>query len=190
MGLCPSPIFPFKRTLGGWLWARPHDLILTGSSARPYSKSGPHRYPRGTSMLPTSQPNNCHVAQKPPGHCCGSWSGIQALGRQASRWAWHRACSTNYKPDLMRTPQIWTELGRTACSHVDTFAFSHEYTLLSFFQNQQKSECFSQSMSLPLREAACSREEQLGSHSGGSSEPPSWWDALYCRVPSCGPMDI
>lgn len=87
-----------------------------------------------------------------------------------------RACSTKYEPEPMRTPQIWTELGYTVCSHVDTFAFSHEYILLFFFSEPGRIR-----MLLPVRELTPQRtKEQFSSHSGGNSMPPSQWDALYC----------
>lgn len=63
-----------------------------------------------------------------------------------------RACSTEYVPDLMRTPQIWTELSHTNCSHVDTSAFSHEYNILFYFLEPGRIRMLSQFMSSPLRE--------------------------------------
>lgn len=45
-------------------------------------------------------------------------------------------------------------------------------------------------MFLPIHELTPQRtKEQLGSHSGGNSMPPSQWDALYCCAPPCGPRD-
>lgn len=85
----------------------------------------------------TSQPNNCYGNQESLDAILEAGVGIRPLVARVGVGL----APQIYKPDPMRTPRIWTELGQTACSHVDTFAFSDECVLLS--QNPEKSQCFS-----------------------------------------------
>lgn len=82
----------------------------------------------------------------------------------------------------MKMPRIWTELGHHACSHVDTFAFSHGYILLFFLllQNRKNQNVSPSSGAQP---SGCSPKEQLGSHSGGNAVPHLWWvPLLLCPI--------
>lgn len=65
----------------------------------------------------------------------------------------------------MKMPRIWTELGHHACSHVDTFAFSHGYILLFFLllQNRKNQNVSPSSGAQP---SGCQ----------GAAWQPQWWE--------------